>query len=101
MKKFDLQMFSYSLKRPCGNCTKKVQCLDSSFVMAAISGIHSVNYTDAQRQAHLGGGTIEIQCCSFVDERPLCSGCGKVVCECNIPNAPEGGEQSTEGTDPE
>lgn len=60
---------SYSLNRKCGTCKKKVQCLDSSFVMAAISGIHQANYNDAQRQAHLGGGTITIDCCNYQDEK--------------------------------
>ena len=59
---------SYCLVRKCGTCKKKVQCMDSSFVQAAIAGIHSANYTDAQRQVHLGAGSITIDCCNYQNE---------------------------------
>ncbi len=59
---------SYSLNRKCGSCKKKVRCLDSSFIMAAITGIHQANYDDSQRQVHLGAGSITINCCNYVDE---------------------------------
>lgn len=60
---------SYSLNRKCGYCKKKVECMDSSFVMAAISGIHQANYNDAQRQVHLGSGTITLDCHNYQDEK--------------------------------
>lgn len=60
---------SYSLNRKCGTCKKKVECLDSTIVMGAISTIHSANYTDAQRQVHLGAGTITIDCCNYQNEK--------------------------------
>lgn len=72
---------SYSLNRKCGFCKKKVQCMDSSFVMAAISGIHQANYNDAQRQVHFGAGTITIECFNYEDEKedftPSCPKAGE------------------------
>ena len=41
--------------------------MESSFVMGAISAIHQANYTDAQRQVHLGACTIN--CCNYQDEK--------------------------------
>ena len=62
---------SYSLKSNCSGCKKKSDCLDSTFVMAAISGIHSVNYANGKQTTphHLGSGTIEIQCGNLIDEK--------------------------------
>lgn len=65
---------SYSLKSNCGTCNKKRKCTDSCFVQGAIYGIHSVNYANGATKTypdecgHLGGGTIEIQCCSYAPE---------------------------------
>lgn len=58
---------SYSLSRKCGTCKKKVACMDSSFVAAAVNGIHN----DANRQVHLGFGTITIDCCNYSDEKEI------------------------------
>jgi hypothetical protein len=61
---------SYSLNCKCPKCKKKKKCVDSSFVQAAISGIHSVNWANgAQEQPHhLGCGSIEINCINFENE---------------------------------
>jgi hypothetical protein len=62
---------SYTLKTKCARCKKNIQCIDSTFVQAAISGIHSVNYDNGSRkELHLGSGSIEIQCNNFVDKMP-------------------------------
>ena len=62
---------SYSLKSNCPACRKKNDCLDSTFVQAAISGIHSVNYANGKQTTphHLGSGEIEIKCNNFIDEK--------------------------------
>lgn len=61
---------SYSLSSACHLCTKKKDCVDSTFIQAAISGIHSVNWSNGvQKSLHLGSGTIELKCTNFVDER--------------------------------
>jgi hypothetical protein len=62
---------SYSFNRKCGGCKEKVACMDSSFIKAAIEGIHQANYNDAQRQVHLGAGTIVLDCCNFKDEKEI------------------------------
>lgn len=64
---------SYGLKNECNTCMNNYQCIDSVFIQAAISGIHSVNYANGKpKQLHLGAGTIEIQCSNFrgADEQP-------------------------------
>lgn len=61
---------SYGLNCKCNVCTKKNRCVDMTFIQAAISGVHMVNWQHGvDRQMHLGAGTIEIQCCNFNDER--------------------------------
>ena len=64
---------SYSLKSDCSACKKKNECLDSTFIMAAISGIHSVNYANGKQTTphHLGSGIIQILCNNFIDEKRL------------------------------
>jgi hypothetical protein len=42
--------------------------MDSSFIMGAISGIHQANYNDAQREVHLGTGTVILDCSRYQDE---------------------------------
>jgi hypothetical protein len=63
---------SYGLDSKCHVCKLKDNCLDSVFVQAAISGIHQVNWANLsgrqQRHAHLGAGTIKIDCINFDDE---------------------------------
>lgn len=59
---------SYSLGSKCNACKKKTNCVDSTFVQAAISGIHSVNWVNGvKKDLHLGAGTIEIKCVNFED----------------------------------
>ncbi len=62
---------SYSLLRKCSSCIHKVNCIDSSFVMGAISGIHQANYNDSQRQVHLGCGEITINCNNYKNENGI------------------------------
>ena len=62
---------SYSLSRKCGTCKKKVACIDSSFIMGAINAMYQANYTDANRQVHLGSGIIVLDCFKYQDEKEI------------------------------
>jgi len=62
---------SYGLICKCPECKKKKQCIDSTFIQTAISGIHAVNYANGvikELPLHLGSGSIEIKCQKFEDE---------------------------------
>lgn len=80
---------SYSLICKCYSCKKKSNCIDSTFVQAAISGIHSANYANGiiDRQLHRGAGDITINCINYGNECPqpepsTCVECPQQTSDC-------------------
>jgi hypothetical protein len=52
---------SYSVKTPCGNCTKIGQCVDGTIISYAVYALHGLG----EGKGHLGAGLISIDCCNF------------------------------------
>lgn len=57
---------SYSFNNKCHACSKNGKCVDREFIWAAVYGINSTGYD----KGHLGGGSITLECNSFIEANP-------------------------------